>query len=285
MKCGPFAAVTATIVMASGAFHVQAREIYRCELEGARRFTASPSDCPGGLAQLVLRRTERATPTGLPLTVDRAVIEGAGERPPYLSRPLKMPADCRAAHEKDVAALRHCLREQRRADLRVTLAPRLVAMSRAVVEIAGLPRRHNGLLAVGSKGRPVAWCEALLNDVISLRNLELVDDESTVGPGAFEIVDPGFEVWNVGGSPVTQGYVTVRWKGSEPIVLRTAAACTTVTQGGAVVCNPIRYIALYVHDVAVPQACDVSFVDFAYWPNWRNSMTPIQLRYPPHLGR
>lgn len=285
MKCGPFAAVTVTIVMASGALHVQAREIYRCELEGARRFAASPSDCPGGLAQLVLRRTERATPAWLPPTADRAAIEGAGEQPPHLSRPLKMPADCGVAHGKDVAALRHCLREQRRAELRVTLAPRLVAMSRAVAEIAGLPRRHSGQLAVDNRGRPVAWCEALLNDVISLRNLELVDDESTVGPGPFEIVDPGFEIWNVGSSPVTQGYVTVRWKGSEPIVLKTAAACTTVSQGGTVVCNPIRYIGLYVYDVAVPQACIISFVDFAYWPNWRNSMTPIKLRYPPHFER
>jgi hypothetical protein len=176
------------------------------------------------------------------------------------------------------------LREERRAEVRQIASRRLEAMSRTIADHVSFAARTDSVLATSKAGRPPAWCEGFLEDVVALRNLEVVDDEEVGGPRwmqggngvaqtSAEILDADFNEWNVGESKVPDGYVTVRWRGSL-VVLRVVAACTDSDHGKAI-CIPQRYTSIYVYDDTTPVACNISAVGRPYWPNWKNSLTPI----------
>ena len=127
--------------------------------------------------------------------------------------------------------------------------------------------------------------------MLALRNIEVVDYERAGGPAWIDsrggagrpnissaaVVDPDFKMWPVNGATVTQGYVTLRWRKSDSVVLRQVASCVEV-EPGIVRCNPVRYTSVYVHDTTVPQACNVPFVARPYWANWKDSMVPIHVK-------
>lgn len=174
-------------------------------------------------------------------------------------------------------------------EVRAIATARLAKLSGAVSEFANAALASGGVLAVSRKGRPAAWCESFLSDVMAQRDLQVVDDEMTSGPrwidqggGALragEVLDPDFTELRPTGGGVVRGYVTLRWKGGPPTVLRSQFACTEVKPGQAR-CNPQRYISMHVHDDEMPQACHVTLYGRPYWPQWQDSSVEIRLRPP-----
>ena len=67
------------------------------------------------------------------------------------------------------------------------------------------------------------------------------------------------------------------------VVLRVAAACTEADDGTAR-CVPMRYTSIYVYGSGAPETCNVTAVGRAYWPNWKDSMTPIFARGGAPVG-
>ncbi|MES2994173.1 MAG: hypothetical protein V4844_22315 [Pseudomonadota bacterium] len=148
----------------------------------------------------------------------------------------------------------------------------------------------DGLIAmVKANARPPAWCEEFVRDTLAGRNLEVVDDEAAPGPRwittgngserkAAPILDEDFrDVRTADGSRVASGYVTLRWRKDTLVVLRVESLCYDHPIAAAG-CNPPRFLALFVYDDSTPIACNLSFVERPYWPNWQRSMTPILAR-------
>lgn len=189
---------------------------------------------------------------------------------------------CLNNRSNDPSALRRCLGAQQSAETRAEARPRLVAMSRALRDYATLPRVEDGLLAVHNTGRPAAWCESLFNDVIALRNVDVVDDPQTAGAlpaAAADVLDPDFRLVDLDGRQVVHGYVTIRWRGAHSLVLRTQTTCPPSPSGPSS-CARQPYIGVVVHDAEYPIACNLRFIGRAYWPNWQGSMTRVSLKPP-----
>jgi len=253
-------AVAAIALHAAAAF---AGEIYRCQVNGVTTFVDSPHGCPG--AQRV-----------------------GGESGAAKAPPAPTPAVASSACQKlaqDPARARECIRAERRAEVRRVAEVRLAEISRAVADYVNAAASAGNIMAVSRDGRPAAWCENLLGDLIARKDIEVVDDETVGGPewttsgngpgrAAADILDPAFKEWNLGSATVPEGYVTARWRTSNLVVLRVTAACTQARDGTAR-CNPHRLVNVYVHDTATPVACDATEVSRAAWPNWKNAKTPI----------
>lgn len=263
-----------------------AGDIYRCQVNGVTTFVDSPSRCPEGGAQRQGVEEPKAT---LPARRVAKTSVGAGMAtagglqsgtqlalPPAVSTCQKL--------EQSPTRLRECLREERRAEVRKIASARLLMISRATTDFLGAASRSGSVIATSNKGRPAVWCEGILGDLISGKNIDVVDDESAGGPewvqsggpgrSAAPILDPNFQEWRLAGEKVPSGYVTARWRASDMVVLRIVAACTEADDGTAR-CVPQRYTSIYVYGAGAPEACDVTVVARAYWPNWKNSMTPI----------
>jgi hypothetical protein len=295
----------AAALVSAAAMSGQAAGIYRCEADGVKTFVDSPLRCPGGRATPFddKSREEAASPAarrlealgaagrGEPIRATRAVASSPDIEAPKKEGPVGVVSTA-CAKIQDATTLRQCLRDERRAEVRRIATERLAALSRAVKDYAGSPRRHDGDLAIDKKARSVTWCQDLLNDVMTLKNLDVVDDEEVASPKWGKIVDAGgrrvpsivglldsgFKQWNVDGERVASGYVTMRWRGPDPITLRLVAAC--LETDGKVRCNALRHTSLFVYEGVAPIACSVNFIGKPYWPAWRDSMTPIRLVVP-----
>ena len=287
------ALAVSTIVLCSAA--ASASEIYRCQVDGVTTFVDSPRGCPGGPARHVGGDESAATKPSLPMPrvgetrkdPDAASRGRAtpGQSPaPSQSQAAPAALPCQKLAQEPARA-RECLRVERRAEVRRVASARLLGISRAVADYVSRVSSAGNLITVSNDGRPPAWCESILGDLMAQKDIEVVDDESTGGPewvragigparSAVEILDPNFQEWSFAGSKVPDGYVTARWRGSNLVALRVVAACTTASDGTAR-CNPHRLVSIYVYDAATPMACDVAEVGRAYWPNWKNSKTPI----------
>ncbi len=118
-------------------------------------------------------------------------------------------------------------------------------------------------------------------------NFDVIDDEFTggqvLGSTVIPIVDPDYTEWRMGAKRVPNGYVTARWRGADMVVVRVAAGCTEANDGSAR-CIAQRYTAVYVYGTGVSDGCNVGLVSRAYWPNWKDSVTPIFVR-GTSLGR
>lgn len=266
---------------------VMGGEIYRCEVNGVKTFVDSLHNCPGGRAERVGGGQRAGAVESSPPVTGRSPARAAP------AVPRVADSTCLNRKSVDRGELRHCLRDERRAEVRNIATARLAAMSAAFADFAAMPRREDGLLAKNTGGRPTAWCEDVFNDVMALRNLEVVDDEESAGPRwmdvrdsdgrplrrAAEILDPDFKELNSNVGKVVSGYVTVRWRGTNQIVLRASAACTDYDPKN-VRCARLPYVSMLVHETEFPVACNVKLVGRAYWPNWKDSMTPVRLNVP-----
>ncbi len=262
-------------------------EIYRCQANGVTTFVDSPNRCPNGTAQR--QHGFESKPGG---AAPARPIATSGTDPIKSVRPVAAARPARAhaatacqALVHDAARFRQCLREERRAEVRRIASPRLEAIGRAVADHVSFAARTNSVLAVSNTGRSPEWCEDILKDVMALKDLEVVDDEEVGGPrwmqtgngtvrSSAEVLDAEFREWALPDVKVPHGYVTVRWRSSSLVVLRVVAACTSTGDGRAS-CNPQRHTSIYVYDDVTPVACNVSAFGRPYWPNWKNSQTPI----------
>jgi hypothetical protein len=290
------ALAVSTIVLCSAA--ASAGEIYRCQVNGVTTFVDSPRGCLEGPARRVGGDASAATKPSPPVPRLEETRKGSDAASRGRPTPGQLPA--RSQSQSGLAALpcqklaqeparaRECLREERRTEVRRVASARMVELSRAVADYVSRVSGAGSLITVSNDGRPPAWCESILGDLMAQRDIEVVDDESAGGPewaragtgparSAVEILDPNFQEWSFAGSKVPNGYVTARWRGSNLVVLRVVAACTAASDGTAR-CNPHRLVSIYVYDAATPMACDVAEVERAYWPNWKNSKTPIFTR-------
>jgi hypothetical protein len=282
------ARLAALLIGMAGAHASVAAAIYRCEVNGVKTFVDSPQGCPANTATPLDDGRGRNGPASKAAS-DAARRPAPPAAPPAATATAAASA-CPQRFAQDPTGFRECLRAERRMEVRKIADARLAAIGDAVAEFARQPSMLDGHLAIDKKGRPAAWCEGILSDAIAGRNLEVVDDEDSGGPewissgatpgrSAAPILDPGFKEWTVDGSKVVQGYVTARWKGSDPVVLSVVAACSD-GRDGVMRCNPQRYVGVYVHDSEVPMACIAHFFSRAYWPNWQATMTPIRVRPP-----
>ena len=204
---------------------------------------------------------------------------------------------CASCSDRLAAELKvsdECQQELRRTEIRKLATARFAAVSSAIAEVAKTPGRIDGVIAVPRQGRPAAWCEALLNDVLAQRNVEVVDDENAPGPRwitsvdkngrrslqAGPILDPGFKEWRVRDDVIVQGYVTLRWRGEALVALRVVAACDE-GDAAAARCDKQRHLAAHVHDADVPYACTATFIERPHWNNWKEALVPIRLELPP----
>lgn len=275
--------------------HALAGEIYRCQVNGVTTFVDSPSGCPEGKAQ----RMGGAEPKGSKPTPSAGTSPIGSATPTPKSRPpiSDMPTAASSKEGSGTAAAacqklatdppraRECLRQERRVEVQRMASARLASISRAVTEHLTSEAQKGSVIATANEGRPPAWCEGILSDLMAQKDIEVVDDESTAGPAwvssgdgpgytAAEILDPSFKDWSYAGSKVPNGYVTVRWRKTHLVVLRVVAACVEADDGTAR-CNPSRLTVIYVYDNETPYACNVTAVGRPYWPNWKDSMTPI----------
>jgi hypothetical protein len=252
-----------------------AGEIFRCEINGVKTFVDSVHNCPGGRADRVGGGAAPASPAAAPQSRADAL---PGRK---LAHPANSETTTACLNNKgsDPAVLRRCLQVQRGTETRAAAQPRLAAISRALNDFVQWPRSEDGLFAGHRKGRPAEWCARLINDVIAQRNIDVVDDAASAGPLptiAADILDPNFKLLPFQGRQVVDGYVTLRWQSSHSLVLRMQTACSD-SGAGKVSCAPSPYLAVLVHDAEHPVACNVSFIGRTYWPNWKNSMTPVTL--------
>lgn len=278
-----------------------AGDVYRCELNGVTAFVDSPDRCPDGSSRRLggsdESRTRKSSPQGPRLDEPRTGTVASSRHPPTAASPLApsplarplAASPCQKLAQEPVRA-RECLREERRAEVRRIASARLAQISRAVSNYVSVVSSAGSIIATPTSGRPAAWCEDILRDLMAHKDIEVVDDETTGGPewmysgngparSAAEILDPNYKEWRLADDKVPEGYVTARWRGSNLVVLRVAAACTEGSDGVAH-CNAHRLVNVYVYDNATPMACAVSEVGRAYWPGVKSSQTQIFAQLP-----
>lgn len=215
--------------------------------------------------------------------------ETAAAPVPRVPVPPSTPATVCAPLRHDAAALRKCLVEERRKEVRIIATGRLVQVSAAAAELVRYTHTRDGLLAVGRNGRPPAWCEELLGDLLQRRRLEVIDDENAPAPAwvrgsgnelrGAEILDPNYAELDAPGGLVAWGYVTLRWKQQRTLVVRTRPSCVPAGPNSSkAACGAQRYLALDIHDDEMPQACIVTFYSRPYWPQWKDKDVEIKVR-------
>lgn len=306
-----------------------AGDIYRCEGGGHRAFVDSPIHCPDGRAtrvggsktalspplsmavpepiertQRIPKREERGDPPLVEWSRERRAPRAAATAPaepnsiaavvpgvPRMNvRSTTAPAAC-APLRDDATALRRCLTEERRKEVRVIANGRLKQVSAAAAELAQYTRTRDGLLAIGRSGRPPEWCEELLGDLIQQRQLAIVDNEDAPTPAWIrgngadmrggEVLDPNYVELDAPGGLVVSGYVTVRWKQQRTLVVRTRPGCFPAGSNSIkAVCGAQRYNAIDVHDDEMPQSCDIGFYERPYWPQWKDKNVELRIRSP-----
>jgi len=280
-----------------------AAEVFRCEMNGVKTFVGSPNLCPNGSGEQVHVKVPVApAPPSRDAKGSAATPAGRGAMPSAAAKPPP-PVVTAAACERQPSSVRtrECLAEVRRAEVRRIATARMASLSIAVSEFVSSPQREPGLIAMHNKGansRPASWCEALLSDLMTVSNVDVVDDEERRGPEWIEspdktsrtaapILDENFnQGTDRSGNPVADGYVTFTWKSSQPIVLRVLSACSPIDMKTKtpLQCNRLRYVSLYLYDSTIPVACNVSFVGEAQWPTWKKVMTPLHVRSPSGVG-
>jgi hypothetical protein len=288
--------VLAGLVLCMASAGATAADVYVCVVNGTKTFVDSPRACPEAEAERLKGRREqsevRRPSTSGPGAQRRA--SGAIAQAPAASSP-----SCDERKHPDADALRACLKQERRAQVRRLATARLAAIARAIATYVSNPNPAEPAVPVAiSKGRPAVWCEELLSDVMAQRQVEVVDDEDEVGPKwsewfdqdgrksrrAVEILDPGFSEWvTAKGRKVVGGYVTVRWRGDNMLVLRASPGCGPADHG-VVDCAPSLYAAIYVHETAFPVACNVMLIGSRYWNTWPGAVR-INPKVPTGLVR
>jgi hypothetical protein len=277
---------------------VQAGDIYKCQVNGVTTFVDSPNRCgEGGAQQVQTTKKAPVAPTAVP-----APASPVPPAPPALNTtparapvapvadprvPSPTPAVATSSCQKlaqDPSRFRECTRTERRKEVNRIATGRLAAASVAVSEYIAFARKTNSMLAVDKAGRGATWCEQMLSDVMALKNLEVVDDESTPGPRwlqshndpgptAVEILDPNYTEWQVAGGKVVNGNVTVRWRKSNLVLLRVVGVCSE--HNGAIRCSEMRYMSIEVHEDNKPYACNLQIVSPQYWPKWKDSLVQV----------
>lgn len=318
-----------TCGLLAGAQAAQAGDIYRCEGDGSKSLVDSPVRCPSGRAVRIgssgtAARPQASTPAEpssevpeRPTRVQKLVKRtppseesrdlappalrahsGSSSPPPVVAvPPVPVPianaASVCAPLRHEATALRKCLREERRKEVRIIATGRLVQISAAASELANSTKTNDGLLAVGRNGRPTNWCENLLGDLIARRNLEVIDDETVPGPAwinagngvrtplSGEILDARYTELSAPSGLVANGYVTLRWQQQRTVVVRTRVGCFQANPGStAAACGQLRYLGIDVHDDEMPQACNIGFYGRPNWPQWRDKN--VEIRIPTH---
>lgn len=304
-----------------------AGDIYRCEGDGPMTIVDSPVRCPGGRATRIggsAPAAPPARPVAAPEPMERpqrtpklekrreppeaesfrqrlapkeaALVQAApapaaatvAPVPRVPVPPVTAAATVCAPLHNDAAALRKCLAEERRKEVRIIANGRLLQVSEAAAELARYTRTRDGLLAIGRSGRPPAWCEELLNDLLQRRDLEVIDNEDAPTPAWIhgsgtdlrggKVLDPDYAELDAPGGLVASGYVTVRWKQQRTLVVRTRPGCFPAEPNSTkATCGPQRYLGIDVHDDEMPQACNIGFYGRAYWPQWKDKNLEIQV--------
>jgi len=277
-----------------------AADIYVCSVNGTRTFVDSPRACPQSQAERITGPAEKAgarspaVPAAAPRT--RAAANADAARATTAAAPERV---CDERQHATTDSLRACVKQERRAQVRRLATARLAAMARAIAVYVSNPNPvEPAVPVVFDKGRPAAWCEELLSDVMAQRYVDVVDDEEETGPRwsestdpdgrkmrkAVEILDPHFEEGVTSrGQKVVRGYVTLRWRVDNLLVLRTSAGCGQPTNG-VVSCAPSLYAGIYVHETEFPVACDVALIGHRYRNNWPGAIE-IRPKVPAGLLR
>lgn len=254
---------------------VPAAEVYRCDINGVKTFVDSQARCPTA-ATAVSR-----APAALPAKASAA------------SAPTTGNATACAKLAGDAVRLSACLRDTAKAQARAIAVPRFDALRRALVTFLERPTVRPVVLAVERKGRPAPWCEEVLADIATNRNIDVLDDEerrrarwidtvdsagrSLEQPAA--LIDARYRTWHIDGAEVPDGYVHLLWRGDIPLMLSLPAACTDGS-GKGVQCLPQRYPFVSLMDVDTPNACSVTLIDVSVWDTWKASKIKIH----PFLG-
>ena len=136
---------------------------------------------------------------------------------------------------------------------------RLVAVSGAIAEeVRALQDKGHFAIETGSR-MPAGECSQFFQDLVSLKNLEVVDR-----------VDPAFREWREDGRAQVAGYVVLRWRGKQELRLRVQ------TMGSHQVELP---------DAAGPQVlCSVRTVAAAEWRDWTGKLSPLLIDLPGTKG-
>ncbi len=303
-----------------------ADDIYRCEGDGPKTLVDSPVRCPSGRAiriggsepapppprpvavpepterpQRIPKREKQreppaaesfrqrlAPPGAAPVQEEPAPVAAAVSPVPRVPVPPATAATVCAPLRNDATALRKCLAEERRKEVRIIANGRLMQVSAAAAELAHYARTRDGLLAIGRSGRPPAWCEELMGDLLQQRRLEVIDKEDAPTPAWIhgsgtelrggEVLDPNYAELDAPGGLVASGYVTVRWKQQRTLVVRTRPGCFPAGSNSTkATCGSQRYIAIDVHDDEMPQACNIGFYGRPYWLQWKDKNVEIRV--------
>lgn len=105
---------------------------------------------------------------------------------------------------------------------------RLVAVSVAVKEAEAERARRFGL-ELGLTGRPTI-CDSFLDDLRTLSNMQVLHEGvipwQSINRGlSTPNLDPGFNQWRTNGKTIVVGYVVVRWRNKEDLLIRLQRQC------------------------------------------------------------
>lgn len=323
----PLGALLLASGLLAAASSALADDIYRCEGDGPKTLVDSPVRCPSGRGiriggsapapppprpvavpepmerpqRIPKRETQReppadesfrqrlASPRAVPAQeVPAPVVATALPPVPRVPVPPATAATVCAPLRNDATALRKCLAEERRKEVRTIANGRLMQVRAAAAELAQYARTRDGLLAIGRSGRPPAWCEELLGDLLQQRRLEVIDKEDAPTPAWMygsgtdlrggEVLDPDYAELDAPDGLVVLGYVTVRWKQQRTLVVRPKPGCYPAGPNFTkAACGDLRYIGIDVHDDEMPHACNIGFYGRPYWPQWKDKNVEIRV--------
>ena len=163
---------------------------------------------------------------------------------------------------------------------------RLKALSTAFGRHVAREKKLGSTFAINRDGKGGPWCEAILNDVLSMKNVEAVDDFRaratpwTGDPGAplYPVLDDGFEMWTFKSEQYPSGYVSFRWRDAN-YVLHIRATCFIHTDGSTrCAAKPYNGAAVYSGESPIP--CSMMTVEAPYWDSWKDKVVPVRLAVP-----